>query len=82
MEVNHRNTGSSGQMHTWNFLNRDPDSRGLAFWTREMARAATNAPVHSEQAHQRFGGVYLSIDFNKTGYLVERITQSAYGKLQ
>jgi hypothetical protein len=80
--VNPIDTGSFFvQLHYLDFLNRDPDSSGLAFWTSEIASCGTNAQCIESKRLNVSAAFYLSIEFQQTGYLVERIYKAAYGNL-
>jgi hypothetical protein len=63
--------------HYVDFLNREPDASGLAFWTNQMTNCgATDLTVCKVNVS---GAFFLSIEFQQTGYLVERIYKSAFG---
>jgi hypothetical protein len=71
------------RQHYHDFLNReaanDPD--GLAFWTNQITEcqqpgATCNAEIRRINVSAAF---FLSIEFQETGYLVERMYKSAYG---
>ncbi len=59
------------------FLNREPDAPGLAFWINQMTNCgATDLTVCRVNVS---GAFFLSIEFQQTGYLVERIYKSSFG---
>jgi subtilisin family serine protease len=59
------------------FLNREPDPAGLAFWTNQMTNCgATDLTVCRVNVS---GAFFLSIEFQQTGYLVERIYKATFG---
>lgn len=69
------------RQHYIDFLNREPDAAGLAFWTNQITEcqlpgATCDAEVRRINVSAAF---FLSIEFQETGYLVERIYKSAYG---
>jgi Calx-beta domain-containing protein len=69
------------RQHYHDFLNRQPDASGLAFWTNQITEcqqpgATCNADVRRINVSAAF---FLSIEFQETGYLVERLYKSAYG---
>jgi len=65
------------RQHYVDFLNREPDASGLAFWTNQMSNCgATDLTVCKINVS---GAFFLSIEFQQTGYLVERIYKSAFG---
>jgi hypothetical protein len=59
------------------FLNREPDAPGLAFWTDQMTNCGNpNLEVCRINVSAAF---FLSIEFKETGYLVERMYKVVYG---
>jgi hypothetical protein len=69
------------RQHYHDFLNREPDAAGLAHWTNQITEcqqpgATCDAEVRRINVSAAF---FLSIEFQETGYLVERIYKSAYG---
>jgi hypothetical protein len=59
------------------FLNREPDQSGLDFWTGQMTNCgASDLTVCRVNVS---GAFFLSIEFQQTGYLVERMYKVAYG---
>jgi len=65
--------------HYHDFLNRQPDAAGLAFWTNEITSCGTDAQCIEAKRINVSGAFYLSIEFQQTGYLVERLYKAAYG---
>jgi hypothetical protein len=64
-------------MHYHDFLNREADQSGLNFWTGQMTNCgAADLTVCRVNVS---GSFFLSIEFQQTGYLVERIYKAAYG---
>jgi hypothetical protein len=61
------------------FLNRTPDSAGLAFWANEITSCGTNQACISSKRESVAAAFFLSIEFQQTGYLVERLYKTAYG---
>jgi len=68
--------------HYYDFLNRVPDPSGLAFWTNEIASCGTDQACIDLKRINVSAAFYLSIEFQGTGYLVERIYKAAYGDAQ
>jgi hypothetical protein len=65
------------RMHYHDFLNREADQSGLNFWTGQMTNCgASDLTVCRVNVS---GSFFLSIEFQQTGYLVERMYKSAYG---
>ncbi len=67
------------RQHYLDFLNREPDAAGLAFWSGQITDCGTDATCIDIKRINVSAAFYLSIEFQETGYLVERIYKSAYG---
>jgi photosystem II stability/assembly factor-like uncharacterized protein len=65
--------------HYLDFLNRQPDSSGLAFWTSQITNCGANQGCIDASRVSVSASFFLSIEFQQTGYLVERLYKSAYG---
>jgi hypothetical protein len=65
--------------HYLDFLNRQPDPDGLAFWANEISLCGTNQSCIEVKRINVSAAFFLSIEFQQTGYLVERIYKTAYG---
>jgi hypothetical protein len=68
--------------HYVDFLNREPDASGLAFWTHQMTNCGPNdsVPADVTVCHVNVSGAFFqSIEFQQTGYLVERMYKVAFG---
>jgi hypothetical protein len=61
------------------FLNRQPDESGLQFWTGNITSCSTDPACIEIRRLNVSAAFYLSIEFQETGYLVERIYKTAYG---
>ncbi|HEV2826968.1 MAG TPA: DUF4214 domain-containing protein [Pyrinomonadaceae bacterium] len=68
------------RQHYADFLNRVPDSDGLAYWTNEITSCGADAACVEIKRINVSAAFFLSIEFQETGYLVERIYKSAYGE--
>jgi hypothetical protein len=67
------------RQHYHDFLNREPDAPGLAFWTNEIEQCGANAQCREVKRINVSAAFFLSIEFQNTGYFVERIYKTAYG---
>jgi len=65
--------------HYFDFLNRQPDASGLAFWTNEITLCGSNQACIELKRVNVSAAYFLSIEFQQTGYLVERVYKAAYG---
>jgi hypothetical protein len=61
------------------FLNREPDSSGFAFWQNDINQCGADANCLAVHRINTSAAFFLSIEFQQTGYLVERIYKTAYG---
>jgi hypothetical protein len=61
------------------FLNREPDQLGFDFWTNQIAACGNDASCVQLVRVNVSAAFFLSIEFQQTGYLVERMYKSAYG---
>jgi hypothetical protein len=67
--------------HYRDFLNREPDASGLAFWVNEIISCGTDAQCIQVKRVNVSAAFFLSIEFQETGYLVYRFYKAAYGNL-
>ena len=69
------------RQHYIDFLNREPDADGLAFWIGEIENC-TPKPVCIEIKRINVSAAFfLSIEFQETGYFVYRIFKASYGNI-
>jgi len=69
------------RQHYLDFLNREPDPSGYAFWTNEINLCGTNPQCIEVKRINVSAAFFLSIEFQETGYLVYRTYKAAYGNL-
>jgi hypothetical protein len=67
------------QFNYFDFLARNPDASGWDFWTNEITKCGTNVSCTEVARVNTSGAFFLSIEFQQTGYLIERIYKVAYG---
>lgn len=63
------------------FLNREPDAPGLAFWTNEITSCGSNVQCAEVKRINVSAAFFLSIEFQNTGYLVYRTYKAAFGTI-
>src|SRR5439155_3169403 len=63
------------------FLNREPDASGLAFWTNQINSCGSDQQCLSAQRVNVSAAFFLSTEFQQTGYLVYRTDKAAYGNI-
>jgi hypothetical protein len=61
------------------FLSRFPDQSGFDFWVAQIGTCNGNAACIDALRNNTSGAFFLSIEFQQTGYLVERMYKAAYG---
>jgi len=69
------------RQHYHDFLNREPDADGLAFWTNEITSCGGNAACVEVKRINVSAAFFLSIEFQETGYLVYRMYKTGFGNL-
>lgn len=67
------------RQHYHDFLNRVPDAPGLAFWTNQILECGEDNACLDDRRANVSAAFFLSIEFQQTGYLIERIYKAAYG---
>lgn len=65
--------------HYHDFLNRQSDAPGLAFWTNEIESCGANAQCREVKRINVSAAFFLSIEFQQTGYFVIRCYKSGFG---
>jgi hypothetical protein len=66
--------------HYHDFLNRQPDAPGLAFWVSQIAACGGNASCIEVTRIHVSASFFLSIEFQETGAYVLRAQRAAFGK--
>jgi hypothetical protein len=75
------NTDFFVRQHYLDFFNREPDPGGLAFWKNQIDECTTQECREIRRINVS-AAFFLSIEFQQTGYLVERLYKAAYGDAQ
>ena len=63
------------------FLNREPDTSGLNFWTGEIEGCGADARCREVKRINVSAAFFLSIEFQQTGYMAYRAHKVAFGNL-
>ena len=66
--------------HYHDFLGRQPDDAGLAFWTSDITRCGADAACVAEKRHNVSAAFFLSLEFQQTGYFVGRLYEACLGR--
>jgi TolB protein len=69
------------RQHYADFLNREPDSSGLDFWAQGIDTCGTNDGCREVKRIDTSAAFFLSIEFQRTGFLAYRAHSAAYGDL-
>ena len=67
--------------HYADFLNREPDAPGLAFWIDQIESCGTDQACRSLRRDNVSGAFFLSIEFKETGFLAYRAYKASFGDL-
>jgi uncharacterized protein (TIGR03118 family) len=67
------------RQHYLDFLNREPDAGGLAFWTNVITSCGADAACVAARRVQVSAAFFLSIEFQETGFLALLANQAAFG---
>jgi hypothetical protein len=67
------------RQHYIDFLNREPDSSGYDFWRSQLFNCGINPACVEVRRVNVSAAFFLSIEFQETGYFVERMYKTAYG---
>jgi uncharacterized delta-60 repeat protein len=69
------------RQHYRDFLNREPDAEGLAFWSNEIISCGGDPACADHKRVNVSAAYFLSIEFQETGYLVYRTYKASYSNL-
>ena len=69
------------RQHYADFLSREPDAEGLAFWTQGVETCGASDGCREVKRIDTSAAFFLSIEFQNTGFLVYRTYRAAYGYL-
>jgi len=67
--------------HYADFLNRDPDAAGLAFWINEIESCGANATCREVKRVNVSGAFFLAIEFQDTSFLAYRAAKASFGNI-
>jgi Calx-beta domain len=71
------------RQHYIDFLNREPDPAGLAFWSNQITECQQPGATCSVEVRRInvSAAFFLSIEFQETGYFVYRTYKASYGNI-
>jgi hypothetical protein len=67
------------EQHYHDFLGREPDAAGLAFWTNEIEQCGSNQQCRDIKRVNVSAAFFLSIESQQTGFLVYKTYGAAFG---
>jgi VCBS repeat protein len=73
------NTDYFVHQHYMDFLDREPDANGFGFWSNQITSCGVDPQCLELKRINVSGAFYLSIEFQQTAFLVERMYKTAYG---
>jgi hypothetical protein len=68
------------RQHYVDFLGREPDEAGRAFWQNQIEQCGANAQCVEVKRINVSAAYFLSIEFKETGFLVHRLYRAALGR--
>ena len=63
------------------FLNREPDQAGFNFWVNQIESCGADSQCREIKRINVSAAFFLSIEFQNTGYFVERMYKAGYGDI-
>ncbi|MBV9927201.1 MAG: VCBS repeat-containing protein [Acidobacteria bacterium] len=66
------------RQHYRDFLNREPDADGLAFWTGDIEKCGADVQCREVKRVHVSAAFFLSIEFQDTGFYVYLLNQAAF----
>ena len=67
------------RIHYFDFLNREPDTGGFNFWSGQIDNCTPKPQCTEVRRIDVSASFFLSIEFQQTGFFVERFYKAAYG---
>jgi uncharacterized repeat protein (TIGR01451 family) len=68
------------RQHYHDFLNREPDAAGLAFWTNEIEKCGADAQCRDVRRVNVSAAFFLSIEFQETGFFLYKLYAASFGR--
>ena len=69
------------RQHYHDFLNREPDTVGFDFWVNQLESCGADAQCRAVKRINVSAAFFLSIEFQNSGYFVERMYKAGYGDI-
>jgi Tol biopolymer transport system component len=74
-------TGSFVRQQYHDFLSREPDAEGLAFWAQGIESCGASAQCREVKRIDTSAAFFLSIEFQETGFFLHRLHVLSFGTL-
>jgi len=68
-------------LHYHDFLNREPDAEGLAFWTSQITSCGSDAQCIEARRVDVSASFFLSIEFQETAYLLYLMQKESFATM-
>jgi hypothetical protein len=68
------------RQHYLDFLGREPDEAGFNFWSKQMLECNGDARCFEERRINVSAAYFLSIEFQETGGLIDRLYRASFGR--
>jgi len=68
------------RQHYLDFLDREPDPGGLAYWTNEITRCGSDVRCIHERRLGVSAAFFVEMEFQDTGYYVYRFYKASFGR--
>jgi hypothetical protein len=68
------------RQHYLDFLGREPDESGFNFWSDQILECGNDAACAERRTINVSAAYFLSIEFQQTGGLVDRLYRASYGR--
>ncbi|HEY0006292.1 MAG TPA: PQQ-dependent sugar dehydrogenase [Pyrinomonadaceae bacterium] len=68
------------QQHYHDFLNREPDAGGLAYWTNEINKCGSDATCIHNRRIAVSAAFFIEVEFQETGFFVYRFYKASFAR--
>jgi hypothetical protein len=68
------------RQHYLDFLGREPDAAGLAFWVNGIESCGADSGCRDVKRERTSAAFFLSIEFQETGFYIIRVQSAAFGR--
>ena len=69
------------RQHYLDFLSREPDAGGLAYWTGQITQCGMDAACLQQRRIGVSAAFFIETEFQETGYFVYRLYRASYGTM-